>query len=216
MAPERQRVGNLASVKRLPTYLDLLRDMQESGRDIVSSNHIAEKLKVDAIQVRKDLAVTGISGKPKVGYYVPALVQAIEEFLGWNNTTEAFIVGAGNLGKALMGYQGFRRHGLNIVAAFDTDPEKVGSEAGGKQVLPLDKLGDLARRMHVGVGIITVPVEAAQAVADAMVKAGIKAIWNFAPVTLDVPPDVAVQNEDLAAGLAVLSVRAARVREGRS
>ena len=200
-------------MKRLPAYLHLLKQLQESGRDVVSSAHIADKLKLEAIQVRKDLAVTGNVGKPKVGYYIPTLIEAIERFLGWDNHTDAFLVGAGNLGSALLGYEGLGRHGLSIVAAFETDSEKVGTEIHGKDVLPLEKLPDLAGRMHITMGIITVPPEAAQSVADLMVASGITAIWNFAPTHLDVPQDIVVQNEDLASGLAVLSVKAANVRK---
>lgn len=208
-----QKVANLASVKRMPSYLHLLRQLQESGRDIVSSNYIAEKLKLEPIQVRKDLAITGIVGKPKVGYHVPSLVQAIERFLGWNNSTDAFLVGAGNLGSALLGYPGFAKHGLNIVAAFDSDLDKTGTTVNGKEIMPLAKMPGLAKRMSVHMGIIAVPAEAAQSVADMMISAGINAIWNFAPISLDVPANVAVQNEDLSAGLAVLSIRAARAVE---
>lgn len=213
MEAEKQKVGNLATVRRLPSYLHLLRQLKDNGREIVSSNHIAETLKLEAIQVRKDLAITGIVGKPKIGYYIPNLIQAIEEFLGWDNKTDAFIVGAGNLGSALLGYQGFVRHGLNIIAAFDADESKVGMQIHDKDVLPLKKLPDLVSRMHISMGIIAVPAEAAQSVAELMVTSGITAIWNFAPTHLDVPKNIIVQNEDLASGLAVLSVKAARTRD---
>jgi len=212
MEAERPKVGNLATVKRLPLYLRFLRQLKDSGREIVSSTYIGEHLKLEPIQVRKDLAVTGIVGKPKVGYFIPSLIQAIEEFLGWDNNTDAFLVGAGNLGSALLGYQGFARHGLNIVAAFDTDESKIGTHIHDKDVLPLDKLSDLVDRMHITMGIIAVPAEAAQSVADLMIAAGITAIWNFAPVHIDVPNNIVVQNEDLASGLAVLSVKAAAAR----
>ncbi|MCE5199097.1 MAG: redox-sensing transcriptional repressor Rex [Armatimonadota bacterium] len=215
MTPEKNKIGSLPAVRRLPTYLHLLRSFSESGREMVSSTHIAEKLKIEPIQVRKDLAITGIEGKPKVGYYIPALIDAIETFLGWNNTTDAFLVGVGNLGSALLGYEGFRKHGLKIVAAFDADDSRVGQVIGDVEVLPIHKLSDLAMRMHVPMGVIAVPAESAQSVADAMVLGGIQAIWNFAPRSLDVPDGVVVQNEDLASGLAVLSVKLARTREIR-
>lgn len=207
-----QKTGSLPTVRRLPSYLHLLRQFTNEGRDIVSSTHIAAKLKLEPIQVRKDLAVTGIVGKPKVGYYLPTLIKAIEEFLGWDDNTSAFIVGTGNLGSALLGYEGFKQHGLDIVAAFDVSEKKVGSEIHDKCVLPLEKLPDLANRMHVCMGIICVPAEAAQEVADLMVASGINAIWNFAPVRLEVPDFVVVQNEDLSTGLAVLSVKSAKAR----
>jgi redox-sensing transcriptional repressor len=151
--------------------------------------------------------VTGIIGRPKAGFHVPGLIKAIQDFLGWDNATDAFLVGAGNLGSALLGYKGFEQHGLRIVAAFDADPDKVGSVIHGIQVLPLDKLQDLAVRMRIHMGVITVPAQQAQTVADTMIGAGIIAIWNFAPVCLDVPTGISIQNEDLSSGLAVLSVR---------
>jgi len=162
------------------------------------------------VQVRKDLQYTGIIGKPKTGYSVSELIQAIETFLGWNNINEAFLVGAGNLGTALLGHERFSKFGLRIVAAFDTDTNKVGQWIHEKAVLSLDKLADLAPRMSIHLGIITAPAEVAQAVADEMVKGGIQAIWNFAPVKLKVPEHIIVHNEDLYNSLASLSWKLAR------
>ncbi len=193
------------TLRRLPTYHRFLRRLQAQGRAAVSCTHIAEDLGLDPTQVRKDLAVTGIVGRPKVGYAVPALMAAIEHFLGWDNTTEAFLVGAGSLGTALMGYEGFREHGLDIVAAFDVDDAKVGETVHGKRVLPLRKLVNLAQRMHVHVGIITTPAEGAQEVADLMAEGGLRAIWNFAPASLRVPEGVVVENVQLSSSLAVLT-----------
>ena len=212
MEQEKQKVGSLPSIRRLPVYLRLLKNISDEGRDMISSTHIAAILKVDPIQVRKDLSITGIVGKPKIGYYVPTLIGAIEKFLGWDKSAEAFLVGAGNLGSALLGYDGFKQHGLDIIAAFDTDKSKIGTQIHGRDVLPLDKLPAMVDRMHVLTGIIAAPVEVAQSVADTMVASGIIAIWNFAPVKLDTPKHVVVQNEDLAAGLAVLCVKAAKAR----
>lgn len=201
------KVASLQTVKRLPAYLVLLRKMLQAGRTAVSSNTIGELLKLDAIQVRKDLAATGIEGKPKVGFSVEEAISAIEGFLGWDNAKEAFIAGAGNLGKALIGYPGFSRYGLKIIAAFDRESSLVGTRVSGVEVLDISKITDLAERMHVKIGIIAVPAEAAQDVCDAMVQGGMKAIWNFAPVKLRAPEDVSVQDEDLASGLAVLSYK---------
>ncbi|MFW6061269.1 MAG: redox-sensing transcriptional repressor Rex [Planctomycetota bacterium] len=196
----------LPTIRRMPAYLHLLRRLGREGLQSVSGTQIARELRLEPIQVRKDLAHTGIAGKPGVGFVVDDLIDAIEAFLNWDNTTDAFLVGAGNLGTALMGYEGFARHGLNIVAAFDRDEQKIGTELHGKGVMDLDKLPNLAERMHVRMGILTVPPEAAQEAADLLVLAGIEGIWNFTPVTLNVPESVVVQNEDLSSGLAVLSV----------
>jgi len=194
-----------ATLRRLPKYLHLLRNLKRRGRDAVSCSFIAERLSFDPTQVRKDLAVTGVIGKPKVGHETGELIDAIEQFLGWNNVTEGFLVGVGNLGAALLGYDRFNHYGLKIVAAFDKDPAKVGKSIGDYEVLPLEKLPDLARRMNILMGIITVPAEAAQSVADLMVAGGIRAIWNFAPVNLQAPEPVIVQDEELYATLAILS-----------
>jgi redox-sensing transcriptional repressor len=193
----------MPTLRRLPTYHHYLRQLRDRGRPVVSCTHIAEDLKLYPTQVRKDLAVTGIVGKPKVGYDVDKLIDAIETFLHWNDQHSAFLAGVGGLGSALIGYPGFERYGFDIVAGFDVDESKIGTTIHGKSILHLDKLRGLAKRMHVHLGIIAVPPEAAQAIADLMVEGGICAIWNFAPIELKVPEGVAVHNEDLAASLAV-------------
>lgn len=197
------------TLRRLPLYLHVLRKLAAKGRPAVSSSHLGEELGLDPTQVRKDLEATGVVGRPRVGYEVAPLIQAIETALGWNNVRQAFLVGAGNLGQALLGYRRFGEAGLEIVAAFDTDAGKIGTEFHGKQVLPITKLPNLARRMHVMVGILTVPADAAQAAADTLVAAGVLAIWNFTPVRLRVPEGVIVQNEDLYSGLATLTQKLA-------
>jgi redox-sensing transcriptional repressor len=203
------------TLRRLPAYLHRLRQLQDLGREVVSSTHLGRDLGLDPVQVRKDLEHTGLVGKPRVGHSIADLVEAIEELLGWNNANQTFLVGAGNLGAAIIGYPRFRQSGLEITAAFDADPAKVGTEIHGRPVLPIAKLPDLARRLHVMIGIITVPSEAAQEVADLLVESGIEAIWNFAPVRLRLPEHVIVQNEDLYSGLASLSQKlAARIRAG--
>lgn len=197
----------------MPQYHHYLVELQAKGIHRVSTSLIGHELSLVPVQVRKDLQYTGIVGKPKTGYEVTELIQSIESFLGWNNVNEAFLVGAGNLGTALLGHERFSRFGLRIVAAFDTDPAKVGTWIHNKAVLPLDKLYDLAGRMGVHLGILTAPAEFAQTVADRMVEAGIQAIWNFAPVRLRVPERIFVHNEDLYSSLASLSWKlAARFR----
>lgn len=210
--PAKTTVIPLPSLRRLPTYLYYLKKLAAQGREVVSCTRIAAEFGQDPTQVRKDLAGTGITGKPKVGYPVAELIRAIEHFLGWDNRTDAFLAGAGNLGSALMGYQGFAEHGLNIVAAFDTDPAKVGTSIHGKPVMDLEKLPALAERMKIRLGIIAVPVAAAQGVADLMVRGGIQAIWNFSPAAITIPPQVIIEREDLSSGLAVLSRRLTQSR----
>lgn len=197
----------LPSVRRMPMYLRYLKQVREQGRCSVSCTHIAEHLHLNSIQVRKDLALTGIVGRPKTSYEAEPLIDAVEEFLGWNNTHDAFLVGVGSLGRALLGYDGFHEYGLEIIAGFDKAVETIGQTIHGKQILDIETLPGLARRMHVQIGILTVPAKAAQEVTDVMVGAGIRAIWNYTPVPLDVPSTVVVEEVRMAASFAVLSLR---------
>jgi redox-sensing transcriptional repressor len=200
------KTPSLAAIRRMPMYLRVLKGL-DAAFETVSATKVAEALGLEAIVVRKDLELAGIVGRPGVGYPVKELIGGIENLLGWNNLSDAVLVGAGSLGTAILGYQGFGAYGMNVICAFDTDPDKVGKSIYGKKVLPLNKLVGLVGRMHVQIGIITVPKEYAQGIADTMVQVGIRAIWNFAPVKLKVPAQVDVQNEDLAEGLAALSVK---------
>ena len=193
------------TLKRLPLYHRFLKEWQAAGRETVSCTDIGLDLDLDPTQVRKDLESVGIVGRPRIGYGLAILIDELERFLGWNNVNDAFLVGAGSMGSALLGYRKFEQCGLKIVTAFDLDPSKTGTRIHGKYVLPLDKLPDLARRMHVLIGIITVPATEAQAVADLMVEGGIRAIWNFAPIRLRSPEHVIIHNEDLYCSLASLS-----------
>lgn len=193
------------TIRRLPGYLRLLREAAASHMDFISGTYLANELNLEPIQVRKDLAVTGVVGKPRMGFAVTELINAIESLLGWSNTHDAFLVGVGSLGVALMGYGGFREYGLQIVAGFDVDKSKIGKTIHGKKVFGLDKLADLAPRMGICTCILTVPSEAAQGVVDMLVEAGITGIWNFTPAKLQVPENVIVEKVDLAASLAVLS-----------
>lgn len=193
------------TLRRLSMYNTFLRNVLEKGGLVISCSQIGSGLRIEPTTVRKDLAYTGIVGKPKVGYEVKALVDAIERFMGWKNVSEAFLVGVGSLGTALLGYQKFDRYGMNIVAVFDNDPEKIGHMVHEHEVLPPERLPDLADRLHTLVGIITTPPEAAQAVANVMVASGIRAIWNLAPISLVVPEGIIVQNEEIFSSLAILS-----------
>ena len=198
------------AIRRLPVYHHLLQHLQRQGEEVVSCSRLGRDLRLDPTQIRKDFEAIGVCGKPKVGFAVKDLLAGIEEALGWRNVNEAFLAGVGHLGTALLGHPRFRELGLDIVAAFDADPLKIGTQVHGRAVLPLDKLTDLGRRMRVHIGILTVPAEAAQDVAERMIAGGILALWNFAPVTLRVPDSVIVQTEDLYYGLAALSRRLAR------
>jgi len=193
------------TLRRLPCYYHYLVRLREKGQEMISAAQIGEDLGVHHTQVRKDLAFTGSQGRPKVGHRVADLVASIESYLNWNNATDAFLVGVGHMGTALLGYEGFERAGVKIVAAFDTNPRIIGKKIQGVSVLPLEKFTDLARRMHIGIGILTVPADAAQDVAEMMIASGIQAIWNFAPMVPDVPREVIVENVALYSSLGVLS-----------
>ena len=194
-----------ATLKRLPTYLAYLKSLPEGSSVNISATALAAGLHMGEVQVRKDLALVSSGGRPKIGYNRAALIADIEQFLGYGNTNDAVLIGAGKLGQALMGYKGFDEYGLNILAAFDIAP-KIKKTEEGKPVYNLTELSKFCRTHKVLMGIITVPAEGAQSVADQLIAGGIKAIWNFAPTHLDVPPNILVQNENMATSLAVLSV----------
>ena len=194
-----------AVLKRLPGYLSYLQNMPDGGSTHISATSLANALGMGEVQVRKDLALVSDGGRPKIGYLRESLIEDISQFLGYDNTTDAILVGAGKLGQALLGYSGFSAYGLNILAAFDKAPFARLTDCG-KPVIEMSELENFCKTNKVLMGIITVPKEYAQEVCDRMIACGIKAIWNFAPVHLDVPGNILVQNENLATSLAVLSM----------
>ncbi len=196
----------LPSVRRFPSYLRILLQRKEAGERTISATQLALELGLTPIQVRKDLASTGIEGRPKVGFLIEEIIAAITHSLGWDNLTEALIIGAGNLGSALAAYDGFSAYGLRIVAIFDKDPQKIGRNIGHLTVQPLESINQYIRSNRVTIAVIAVPANQAQATADMLIKCGIRGIWNFAPKNLKVPEDVVMQRTDLAASFAVLSV----------
>lgn len=208
MEEKKHMVGGISrkTLERLPIYHHYLEGKLKEGSETISAPSIAMDLQLNEVQVRKDLAmVTKNGGKPKMGYQVMELIKDIEEFLGYHNSNQAVLVGAGSLGKALLSYKGFEQYGVEIVMAFDSDGRKVNTKIGGKMVLPFGKLENLCQRMNIHIGIITVPAQAAQEACDHLVAAGVRAIWNFAPIHLSVPEHVLVQNENMAVSLAALS-----------
>ena len=192
-------------LKRLPVYLSYLKSLPEGSATYISATALANALGMGEVQVRKDLALVSDGGRPKIGYLRENLILDISAFLGYDNTTQAVLVGAGKLGQALLGYSGFDAYGLNIVGAFDANPAMEKTD-DGKAILPMEQLESFCRKHKVLMGIITVPAPFAQQVCDQMIACGIKAIWNFAPVHLDVPEHILVQNENMATSLAVLSM----------
>jgi redox-sensing transcriptional repressor len=199
------RKAGLPCVKRMPSYLQLLRVLQAEGHEHVSGTVLAGVHNLEPVIVRKDLAITGAVGTPRIGFRITELISAIERFLGWDNQTKAVLVGVGNLGTALLGYQGFQNYGFRIVGAFDQEPQIIGKWVHGRKVQVIDQLAPFVRRGEILLGVLTVPAPAAQETAELMVRAGIKGIWNFTPTKLQLPEEVVTQKEDLAEGLAVLS-----------
>ena len=192
-------------LKRLPGYLAYLKNMPENAPLHISATALANALGMGEVQVRKDLAMVSDGGRPKIGYLRESLIDDIEQFLGYDNTTDAVLIGAGKLGQALMAYKGFDEYGLNILAAFDIAP-KMDMTEEGKPIYSMDQLSHFLRTNKVLMGIVTVPAEHAQEAADHLIAGGIKAIWNFAPTHLEVPEGILVQTENMATSLAVLSV----------
>ena len=204
LSMERKDISK-AILKRLPGYLAYLKSIPEGSSPHISATAMASALGMGEVQVRKDLAAVSDGGRPKIGYLRERLIDDIEQFLGYDNTTDAVLIGAGKLGQALLDYRGFEEYGLNILAAFDINP-CVNATDNGKPIEHMDQLESFCRSHKVLMGIITVPAEQAQAVCDQLIACGIKAIWNFANARLEVPANILVQNENMATSLAVLSM----------
>lgn len=194
-----------AVVSRLSLYLRELQHLVRDGHETTSSGELGGLLGFSDAQVRKDLAWFGHFGQPGVGYRCEELIGAIRGILGTDRDWPVLLVGAGNLGRALLGYKGFGQQGFRIVAAFDSDPAKVGSSIEGVAVHHLDELAAVAEQVQARLGMIAVPAAQAQGVADRLVAAGVAGIVNFAPVTIKVPPRVSQVGVDLAIELEQLS-----------
>lgn len=188
----------------MPWYLAYVSLLREMKVEYVSSTQISHELKVDPSQIAKDLSFLDIRGKTRIGYEVALLEHKLEEFLGFRREHRAVIVGVGSLGGALMQDSGLSRYGLQIVAGFDVDPEITGKNRHGLPVYDVSELTAKVRELQVGIGILTVPVEHAQATADRLIEAGVKAIWNFTPYRICVPDGVVISNTSIYAHLAVM------------
>lgn len=198
-----------STIRRIPLYLPAIRQAAQEGQKTISSAKIADMLKLDPVLVRKDIASLGTPGQARIGFDVQDILGHIEKILGLNSRNKAFVIGAGNLGRALANYAGFEGYGLKIVGLFDVNPDLAGTEVAGIRVFPMEKFARLVERMHIQIAILTVPATAAKECAEMAVHAGIRAIWNFTPVKLNLPAPVIVERVDLAASLAVLSSKLA-------
>jgi redox-sensing transcriptional repressor len=206
-APSRassQHISN-AAFRRLPHYHQIVSAYEGLGRRYVSSKELSQILEINETLVRKDMADLHIRGRQNLGYSITVLKQTIEEFLGLQDVTEAVLVGAGYLGKALAQYPGFEQYGLRIVSVLDNDPGKIGSFVGPHEVLSVLRLPSIVERRGIKMLILTVPQFCAQEVADLAIKEGVRAIWNFTPQELVVPEGIKVRNEQIVAGFMALS-----------
>jgi redox-sensing transcriptional repressor len=194
-----------AVVSRLSLYLRELQHLVHEGHPTTSSSQLGGRLGFTDAQVRKDLAYFGHFGYPGIGYRCDELMAAVRRILGTDQRWNSVLVGAGNLGRALLGYRGFSQQGFNVVAAFDADPAKAGSSIEGVPVHHLDRLSEVAEANRIRLAMIAVPAAAAQGVADRLVAAGVEGILNFAPVTLALPEHVSLVGVDLAIELEQLS-----------
>ena len=206
MAPDRtrRRIPD-ATVSRLPVYLRILGEQADEGVDSISSERLAELGGVNAAKVRKDLSYLGSYGTRGVGYEVAYLVYQIRRELGLTHDWPVVIVGAGNLGQALAGYNGFGERGFPVAGIVDIDESKVGYVVGGSRVRHIDDLPQIVQTRRVNIGVIATPGHAAQDAADRLVKAGVTSILNFAPVLLNVPVGIETRKVDLALELQILS-----------
>jgi redox-sensing transcriptional repressor len=193
------------AVRRLSLYLRQLEAFKRSERRTISSKQLGESLGLTDAQVRKDLAYFGQFGHPGIGYRVDDLIGQLRHILGTDKTWNVLLVGAGNLGRALLAYRGFVAKSFNLVAVFDNDPAKVGRKLGNFTVQPLAELESTIQNQGIRLAIMTVPADAAQGVADMLVKAGVRGLLNFAPVSLQLPPQIAINAVDLAVSLEQLS-----------
>ena len=192
-----------ASLQRLPVYLNYLKTLGD-GERFISSGAIARALNMGEVLVRKDLAFTSAQGRTRVGYKLSELVSALEEYLGCNEKKNTVIIGAGEVGQALLAYGGFKNYGIEIVAAFDSDEKKINTVVSQKPVKDIAELKQGVDEYGVKLAVICVPAAVAQEVADLLVNCGVKKILNFAPVLLQLPEGFTVRNIDVAANLAIL------------
>jgi redox-sensing transcriptional repressor len=194
-----------STVRRLSAYLRFLEDFEQRGLTTISSEELAKRGGTTSAQVRKDLSFFGSFGKRGLGYSVPELAGRLREILGLGREWQVVIVGAGKIGAALAQYRGFRQRGFIILAAYDSNPDKIGRKLDGISIRDIDHLERDAQREHPDIVVVTVPGEEAQRVVDRVVRAGVKAILNFAPTQLHAPADVTIKTVNMAMELEGLS-----------
>ncbi len=201
----RHKVLNTPAIRRMPTYYHKLILMQTQGEKYVSTSALAKYMNTDPIVVRKDFELTGVNGNRGVGYKVDETIEAIRVYLGWDKWTHACLVGAGALGTALLGFHEFTEYGLNIRHVFDNSAQIIGKDIYSRKVQDIADMPECLAADPVEMAILCVPAREAQQVAEQLVECGIRLIWNFSNVCLQLPPDVVVQREVIAGGYALLA-----------
>lgn len=206
IAPERKISDKIPepTLRRLPWYLSCAKLMRSQGEKYVSSTHISRQINIDASQVAKDLSYLAVSGRTRVGYEIDCLINVLEEFLGFNSMHKAYLFGVGSLGSALLQDTGLSHFGLEIVGAFDVNPDKVGETISGIPIYHTDQFPEIMKQHNIYIGILTVPINISQEITDMMISHGIKAIWNFTPFRIRVPENIVVQNTSLYSHLALM------------
>ena len=210
------KISNSPAIRRMPTYLHRLFRLRMSGQEWVSCADLAQYMNIPHIVVRKDIAMTALPGNKRHGFRVNELIDAILRLLGWDKTSSATLIGAGSLGAALLGFDDFQSYNFRIESVFDSSPDKISRSIHGHEVYDL---ADIRKRLKFAppkVGIICVPAVGAQLVADILISLGIKYIWNFSNVCLNVPPGVIVQREVIAGGLAMLFAKINKAESGEN
>ena len=192
------------TLRRLPWYLSVCRLLKSRGEQYVSSTRLSKETNIVASQIAKDLSCVNIIGRTRVGYDIDNLLQVLEDFLGFTRMHKAFLFGVGRLGTALLNDSGLKQFGLEVVAAFDVNQRVVGHNISGIPVYHISELEKQMRRHNAKIGVLTVPIDSAQEVADKMVVWGVKAIWNFTPLRIRVPENIVVQNTSLYAHLSLM------------
>lgn len=203
---KRQKTVSEQTVNRLMRYFLYLSD-KNNQREWLTSSLLAKSLNSDETMIRKDLASIGLKGKARLGFNYQSTLQTLRKTIGLSQSFKAVIVGAGNLGTAIAGYPIFSDYGLNIVAIFDNNPQKIGNKIAGIKIFPAKNLKLIVDRSGAQLGIITCPAKVAQQSAEQLVAGGVKTIWNFAPLQLQLADNIFIKNENLAVGLAVLANR---------
>lgn len=207
MAHNNARGIPLCVIRRLPVYQRYLDELQRSNIDRIASPELAARIGITASQLRQDLSWFGSFGLQGYGYHVPELLHAINSIIGLDKTTPMVMIGYGNLGRAIAGYEGFQRRNFQLLAAFDKDPAKWGPVEQGITVYKMEDLQEFLAQNPAQIGIIAVPSSFAQTAADLLTQGGVKGLWNFSPLRLKVPPGVLVEHLHLTNSLMTLSLK---------